>query len=85
MLEAAETHYSRNKAIEIVENRQEWEINLKKLMNGNLHILDQDNLKKLKTYYAEFLLDNNFQINIEDEINLNYYLNLFKKEIKNIS
>ena len=52
MLEAAETHYSRNKAIEIVENRQEWEINLKKLMNGNLHILDQDNLKKLKTYYA---------------------------------
>ena len=54
-------------------------------MNGNLHILDQDNLKKLKTYYAEFLLDNNFQINIEDEINLNYYLNLFKKEIKNIS
>ncbi len=85
VLEAAETHYSRNKAIEIVENRQEWEINLKKLMNGNLHILDQDNLKKLKTYYAEFLLDNNFQINIEDEINLNYYLNLFKKEIKNIS
>ena len=61
------------------------EINLKKLMNGNLHTLDQDNLKKLKTYYAEFLLDNNFQINIEDEINVNYYLNLFKKEIKNIS
>ena len=84
MFEAAETHYSRNKAI--VENRQEWEINLKKLMNGNLHILDQDNLKKLKTYYAEFLLDNNFQINIEDENKLKLLFKpIQKKEIKNIS
>ncbi len=84
VVEAAETHYSRNKIIKIVKNKADWDRRFKALMDGNLNILDEENLNKLKAYYSEFLLENNFQIEIEEELDIKYYLNLFKKEIKYI-
>jgi UDP-N-acetylglucosamine 2-epimerase len=85
VLEAAETHYSRNKVIKIVNNKKDWDEEFKILMDGNLKTLNQNCLNKLKAYYSEFLLENNFQLDTDEIIDMNYYLNLFKKEIKNIS